>query len=213
MKLGIIVAVVMLVSCSSNEKPAVRGFDAIRAAIHVSTDSAGVVTASSASAARVLTEYDHTLIGSMDETGLGSGPGGSTRSTRTAFIEASKSAGGAVSVEIVRVREVRVPKDAADDQPPAREADDAEMRVGAGLRLVSWRPIVYEHDCQPDRPYCLRRIVDRLPLSEGDVLALLGDGSGEILLATPRWRFTDWRLDKHELTAVLDALGVRERFR
>lgn len=214
LRLGIIAAVVLLASCSSNEKPPLLGYDSIRAAIDLQHgDATGAVTASSAPAARLVTEYDHTLIGGMDETGLGSGPGGSTRSTKTAFIEATKATDGAITVDIVRVREVRVAKAAANDQPPARDLDDAEMRVGAGGRLISWRPTAYEHDCQPDRPYCLRRIVDRLPLSPDDVRVLLGDNSREILVATAFGKYTDWRLDKHELTAVLDALGARESFR
>ena len=52
MRLGIIAAVALLTSCASNETPALRGFDAIRAAIEVKTDSTGnTVTASSAPAA------------------------------------------------------------------------------------------------------------------------------------------------------------------
>lgn len=213
MRLGIIAAVALLTSCASNETPALRGFDAIRAAIEVKTDSTGnTVTASSAPASRVLTEYDHTLIGGMDESGLVSGPGGSTRSTRTVFVEARKNAGDSVTVDIVRVREVRVAKSAADASPPEREEDDG-MRIGADLRKISWQPTEYEHDCEPGRPYCFRKIIDRLSLSPDDVRALLGDGSNEILLATNIGTYTDWRLDKHELTAVLDALGARERFR
>lgn len=213
MRLGIIAAVAVLASCANNEKPALRGFDDIRAAIEVTTDSAtNSVTASSAPAARVLTEYDHTVIGGMDESGLVTGPGGSTRSTRTVFVEARKAAGDSVTVDIVRVREVRVATPAAGASPPAWEEGDG-MRVGADLREVSWQPTVYEHDCQPDRPYCLRKIIDRLSLSPADLRAVLADGSDEILLAMRRGRYTEWRLDKHELAAVLDALGARERFR
>lgn len=213
MRLGIIAAVAVLASCVSNETPALRGYDSIRAAIEVKADGAGgAIIASSAPAARVLTEYDHTIIGGMDDSGLVTGPGGSTRSTRTVFVEGRKAAGDVVSVDIVRVREVRVAKPAAGDAPPPRETGDV-MRVGAGLREVAWQPTIYEHECQPDRAYCLRRVVDRLSLSPDDVRALLGDGSNEILLATKIGTYTNWRLDKHELTAVLDALGARERFR
>jgi hypothetical protein len=213
LRLGIIAAVTILASCSSNEKPALRGFDAIRAAVEVKIDAAGAaVMASSAPAARVLTEYDHTIIGGMDDSGLVTGPGGSTRSTRTVFVEARKAAGDSVTVDIVRVGEVRVAATAAGASPPAWEDGDG-MRVGAGLRDVSWQPTVYVHECEPGRPYCLRRVIDRLTLSPEDVRAVLAEGSDEILLATRRGSYTEWRLDKNELIAVLDALGARERFR
>lgn len=212
MRLGIIAVVALLASCASNEKPALGGFDAIRAAIEVTTDSTGAVMASSAPAARIVTEYDHTVIGGMDESGLVAGAGGPTRSTRTVFVEAREAAGDVILVDIVRLREVRVAKPAAGDAPPELDADDT-MRIGMGLREVAWRPTIYEHDCKPDRPYCIRKIVDRLSLSAEDVRALLGDGSDEILLATKIGTYTEWRLDKDELRAVLDALGARERFR
>src|SRR3990167_6165505 len=118
LRLGIIAVVALLASCASNEKPALRGYDAIRAAIKVTIDSAGAVSASSAPAARVVTEYDHTVIGGMDDSGLVAGAGGSTRSARTVFVEGRKAASDVVTVDIVRVREVRVATPAASDAPP-----------------------------------------------------------------------------------------------
>lgn len=212
MRFGLAVGFLVLAACSSLEEPRLQTYDAIRAAVAQASDPSGAVTVSSEPAARVVTEYDPTLIGDMDETGLGSGPGGSTRSTKTMFVEGRKAAGGEVAIDIVRVREVRVSKGAADDAPAELSGLDAEGRIGAKWRTVYRRPTTYAHTCPPDRPYCLRRIVDRLVLANEDVRALLSEDGNEIAVSFWYWKNVDWRLDKDELTAVLDALGVRERF-
>jgi hypothetical protein len=44
------------------------------------------------------------------------------------------------------------------------------------------------------------------------VRLLLHEGTDETVVCCWYFKIVDWRLDKDEVTAVLDALGARERF-
>jgi len=213
MRLGIAATLALLVGCTGLDKPAIEGYDNIRAAIAVRTDAAtGTVTASSAAAAKEDVSRPTIIIG-MDASGQFSGVAPTERARSKFYVEGQKAADGSVRIYFVSAGQAPVMETELQEKPWTETNPDSHGYVGEPWRKVFWELVEYRHECDALKLRCLRFKTDRMKLSEEDVRALLAEGRKEIRVSQNEYRVVDLRLDVDQLTAVLDALGVRERFR
>ena len=210
MRLGCVLVCALLASCAGLDKPALKGYDRIRAAVAITTDAAsGVTVATSEAAAKE--EIDRVSFANDPDgsgTFTGSLPGGRKKSKM--YVLGERSAGDSVEVYLVGKGETPVADTDVRKKPWTETNPDWHGYVGDPWRKVSWELVEHRHECAGQ--ICIQFGVNRMRLTQEDVSALLADGRDEIRVSFDEWRSVDWRLDKDELVAVLDALGVRERY-
>lgn len=213
MRLGIAATLALLVGCTGLDKPAVEGYDSIRAAIVVETDAAtGALTASSSTAAKEEVSLPNVSSG-MDASGQFQGSVHTQRARSKFYVEGQKLADGSVRIYFVSAGQTPVMETELQEKPWTETNPDSHGYVGEPWRKVFWELVEYRHECDALKLRCLRFKTDRMKLSEDDIRALLAEGRKEIRVSQNEYRVVDLRLDVDQLTAVLDALGVRERFR
>lgn len=210
MRLGWVFACVLLASCAGLDKPAIEGFDQIRAAIVVSTDTAtGATVASSAPAAKEEIERP-TFIDGMDLSGTFSGVVPSGRAKSKFYVVGEKAVDGVLQVYLVNTAEFPVAEGDAQQKPWTQTNPDFHGYVGDPWREVRWELVEYRHECAAR--LCTRFSTDRMKLTDADIRAILAEGRDEIRVSFGERKIVSTRLDRNQLLAVLDALGVRDLF-
>jgi hypothetical protein len=210
MRLGLLLVCALPASCVGLDKPALEGYDQIRAAVSVITDAAtGVTIASSEAAAKE--EIDRISFASdPDGSGTFTGALPAGRATTKMYVLGEKATDAAVRVFLMTKGEAPVADTDVRKKPWTETDPNRYGYIGDPWRKVNWELVEHRYQCGGQ--VCTQFLADRMQLTDDDVRALLADGRDEIRISFSKWKQVDWRLDKDELLAVLDALGVRERY-
>jgi len=207
-------AAAALSACAGLDKPGLKTYEEIRAAIVVTTDGAtGVVTASSELAARQEIRISDIGVASMDESGLFGAPVNSQRRRETVFVQVDRQPAGVTQVYIVHRRNYPISDTELQTKPWTETDPDRTGFVGEPWREVPWELVEFRYECPGSLLNCTRYSTNRLKLSSEDVRALLQENRDEIRVSFGESKIVSWRLDAHELLAALDAVDATNQFR
>lgn len=205
-------ALIFICACASLDTDPAKGPEAVRSRVVVSVNTdTGVRTASAEQAAeeRVSIVSPHDLhaeddgveIGSEEHTG---------RSTFRAFATAEVDKSGQVLVFLNVRRSFPISSTAIAQGAWRLAKPDTAGKVGAADGVAPYQTVEFRVECDGGRQGCTRHVLESITLSKQTVRELIGSGQKKVRFELRGSVGAQVEMD--QILAVLDTLGVQDRF-